>query len=146
MNLIDEIKKLNFQSKDFIIVGSGPMVIRGLKELNDIDIVVSKELFNECKKDDKWKQISWTYPDHIGQIYLESNPFELYLDVNCGSFNPTFEELMERSDLIEGIHFTSMKDVLQFKKAYNRPKHEKDIKIIEEYLLSHSPSDFSHII
>ena len=75
MNLIDEIKKLNFQSDDFIIVGSGPMVIRGLKELNDIDIIVSRELFDECKKDDRWKQIPWTYPDHLGQIYLEPEPF-----------------------------------------------------------------------
>ena len=146
MNLIDEIKKLNFQSDDFIIVGSGPMVIRGLKELNDIDIIVSRELFDECKKDDRWKQIPWTYPDHLGQIYLESNPFELYLDVNCGDFNPTFEELMSRSDLIEGIHFASIEDVLRFKKSYNRPKHEKDIEIIEEYLLNHSSSDISDII
>jgi len=134
MKIIQKIKELNLPLNQYIIVGSGPMAVRELKEFNDIDIVVNNSLFNECKKDRKWKQVLWTYPDHLGQFYLESELFELYLDVNCGNFNPTFEELMSRSDLIEGIHFASLKDILQFKKAYNRPKHKKDIKIIEKYL------------
>ena len=76
------------------------MVIRGMRETNDIDIVVSAQLFEKCKNEG-WEQIPWTYPDKIGQKYLRRNDIELFLDVNCGTFNPTLEELITRTDTIE---------------------------------------------
>ena len=133
MNVIEEVKKLNFPIGQYVIVGSGPMAVRGLKKAHDLDIVVTREFFEKCKVNG-WEIMLWTYPEKIGQIYLRQNDTELYLDVNCGNFNPTTEELIKRADIFEGIPFITLKDMLRFKKAYNREKHHKDIEITEIYL------------
>ena len=133
MKVIEEVKKLNFPIGQYVIVGSGPMAVRGLKEAHDIDIVVTLELFEKCKANG-WEVVPWTYPEKIDQIYLRQDDVELYLDVNCDNFNPTTEELIKRADILEGIPFITLGDMLKFKKAYNREKHRKDIEITEKYL------------
>jgi hypothetical protein len=42
--------------------------------------------------------------------------------------------LIRRADIIRGIPFASLDDVLKFKQAYNGPKHWADIELIEKYL------------
>jgi len=109
------------------------MVIRNIKKSEDIDIVVSRELFEKCKQEG-WTQVDRTYPDKIGNIYLRRDCIELYLDVNCGNFNPTLEELCQRADIVEGIAFASLEDVIKFKQSYNKPKHKEDVQKIKDYL------------
>lgn len=137
MKVVEEMKKLKFPQGQYVIVGSGPLVVRGIRETNDIDIVVSPKLFEKCKKD-WWEQLPRTYPDKIGQIYVRHGYVELFLDVNCADFNPTREELVQRADIIEGIAFASLEDMIKFKQSYNKPKHWEDIKRIEKYLKENS--------
>jgi len=136
MNIFDEVKKLNFPPDKYVVVGSGPMAALGLKEPNDIDLVITLDLFKECKKNG-WEVKQWTYPNTSGE-YLQKENVELYLDVNYGDFNPTFEELFKRSEIINGVRFASLQDTLNFKKAYltniKKEKHIRDIAIIEGYL------------
>jgi hypothetical protein len=133
MDFIKEVKKLNFSLGEYVIVGSGPMIIRGLKKAHDIDIVATENLFNKCKLEG-WEIKPWTYPQKIGQIYLRQGNVEIFKDVNCGNFNPTIKELIERSEIIEGIPFVSLQDMLKFKREYNTEKHLKDIATTEEFL------------
>src|ERR1700733_10485656 len=87
MDIFEEVKKLHFPLGQYVIVGSGTMAAKNIRESHDIDIVVSEKLFNECKKAG-WKILPWTY-EKPGQIYLKRGFTELYLDVNCRDFNPT---------------------------------------------------------
>jgi hypothetical protein len=41
---------------------------------------------------------------------------------------------MQRADVVEGIHFASLIDIIALKKSYNKDKHDKDIQKIKEYL------------
>ena len=131
--ILQSIKKLHFPEGEYIIVGSGPMVVHWIKESNDIDIVVSKNLFETCKKQLR-EVLPRTYPDKLGQIYLRRGRVELYLDVNCGNVNPTLKELLARADILEGIAFASLDDTCKFKRAYNKPKHIKDVENILHYI------------
>ena len=133
MNIFEEVRKLNFPPRQYVVVGSGPMAARGIREIRDIDIVVSPEFFEKCKQDG-WEQVPWTYSEKLEQVYLKQGVVELYLDVNCGNFNPKTDELIQRADVIDGIPFASLEDVIRFKKEYNKPKHLADIKLIAEYL------------
>ena len=47
---LEELKCLNLPSGEYAIIGSGPMAIRGLREANDIDVVVKKTLWLELLK------------------------------------------------------------------------------------------------
>ena len=45
--LLEELKKLNLPKDKYIIFGSGPMAIRGIRDSEDIDVLVTKALFEE---------------------------------------------------------------------------------------------------
>jgi len=137
MNIFDEVIKLKLPIGKYVVVGSGILIALNLKEGNDVDIVVTKDIFEEHMKNG-WEQIPWTYLDHSNGIFLRKGLVELYLDVNCGKFNPSTSELIQRAKIINGIAFTNLSDTLNFKKEYakNNPKHIKDIKLLEEYILN----------
>ena len=100
-------------------------------------IVVTKDIFEGYMKNG-CEQIPWTYSDHSNGVFLRKGLVELYLDVNCGKFNPSTRELIQRAKIINGIAFTSLNDTLSFNKEYakNNPKHIKDIKLLEDYILN----------
>jgi len=50
MRYLDELRDLNLPKEEFVIFGTGPMAIRGLKENNDLDIVVCENLWNKLIK------------------------------------------------------------------------------------------------
>ncbi len=138
MNIFEEIHKLNLPPDSYVVVGSGHLIALGLKEGTDVDIVVTPELFEKCCRDDSWEQVPWTYPEKLGQIFLRRGIVELYLDVNAGDFNPSTAELIERAVIINNVPFASLEDILALKKEYlkTRPKHQKDIELIEQYIQS----------
>jgi len=45
-----------------------------------------------------------------------------------------FKELILDSEIINGIWFLSLKQLIKFKKDYGRPKDLTDIKLIEDHL------------
>jgi hypothetical protein len=130
INIFNEVKQLNFPIDQYLVVGGGAMMARGIKETFDIDLVALPELFKKCQ------EMGWK--EHLrpnGEPGFENGIFEIYLDVNCDKFNPTFSELYERAEIINGVPFCSLSDVIKFKQVYNREKDIKDIKLVEEYLL-----------
>lgn len=129
MDLFKEIKNLGFSADKYVIVGGASMMARGIKKTADIDIVATPDLFEYCAQNGWEKHIK---PN--GGFGLHKGPVEIYIDVNCGNFNPTFEELKRRSQIINGAPFCSIDDVLRYKKEYNREKDIKDIKLINDYL------------
>lgn len=134
--ILNRIKKLNLPLWHYVVVWSWPMIVHNIKESDDIDIVVSEELFNIYKQKNDWQKMPRTYPDKMWEIYLRHGNIELYLDVNCWAVKPNFEELMLRSEIIEWIRFASLEDVLKFKIEYSKTKekHLKDIETIKTYL------------
>ncbi len=132
MNIFEKVKSLNFPTGQYVVVGSGILEAKGIRETHDVDVVVTPELFEKCKTEG-WEQVPWTY-EKIDQIYLKKGEFEVYLDVNCRDFNPTFSELIQRAETIDDITFASLQDTINFKRAYNKPKHLADLKLIEKYL------------
>ncbi|MBI5220904.1 MAG: hypothetical protein HY978_03690 [Candidatus Liptonbacteria bacterium] len=135
MDIIAEIKKLDLPAGKYVVVGSGPMAVRGLKDAHDIDLVIAPEVFEHYRAAG-WQVLPWTYANHPGQdqVFLRQGILELYLDVNCGDFCPTLEELVRRADMISGVAFASLPDTISFKRAYGREKHLRDVAVIEEYL------------
>jgi hypothetical protein len=124
MKYLEELKALNFPKDQFAIFGSGPLAIRGMRDNADIDIIVTDELWNELME---------KYPENF------ANGYEIKFG-NISAINdwkPWFEdnnELISGADVIDGVRFVSLENVLKWKKALNREKDQKDIKILEDYL------------
>ena len=124
MDSFKEVRKLNFSNNDFAIFGSSPLVIRNLRQSHDIDLIVKKDL---------WNKLSQEYvvegPKNnlirIGEIEIWND--WLYL-------KESVEELIDDSEIINGLQFIKLKYVLEWKKKMNRKKDIEDIKLIEEFL------------
>lgn len=121
--LLEELRKLNLPKDQFAIFGSGPMGARGLKKCNDIDIIVKKDLWNDLIK---------KYPlKKDGDDRLLIGNIDVFKRWSPGEWN--VDLLIENADIINKIRFVKLKEVLKWKKKYNREKDIKDIKLIKKY-------------
>ena len=127
--IIAKVNEQNFPEGSYIIFGSCPMAILGIRESNDIDMLVSEELHKELKEKG-WKKIIKSPKDHP----LTFDVFEAHDHWNFSSYNPTLEELLSRAIEVKGVMFASIEDVKKWKASSGRDKDFIDIDLIDSYL------------
>jgi len=44
MKYLNELKELNLPKESFAVFGSGPMAVRDMREINDLDLIVKSDL------------------------------------------------------------------------------------------------------
>lgn len=130
-NLIRELKKFDLPPNQFAVFGSGPIAVRGLlqRKINDLDLIVTKAL---------WKKLSSQYPVQPDRKFGNKK-----IDLNEGIeiwenfifYKPEeIERMIREADIIGGLRYVKLEEVISFKKFLNRPKDQRDIKAIENYL------------
>lgn len=110
-----------------MIYGSGPLGVRGIRKIHDLDVVVKDSLYQKLlkkykkfeKKDKKKRFIK------LGRIEIIPTNDSLIENI---------EKTIERADLINGLRFVKLEDLLKWKKKMGRPKDFKDIELIKNYL------------
>ena len=126
----DLIRSYHLPHGDYAITGSGPMGIRGLREIGDIDIIVSQKL---------WVPLAETYgiseSNGIQKIVSPDNKIEFFCEQSFPSDpeKPTVSEMIASADIIDGLSFVSLEHVLYFKRKMARPKDLEDIALIEAF-------------
>lgn len=123
MNIAQEIRKLNLKKGSYIVVGSGILGALGIRESNDIDLIVSKKTFDYFKSqgfnDDRW-------PD---QPTLSNGLFELGMHW----YGKELDELLSNAQYVEAIPYLSLDDVYDWKKKLGRDKDLRDLVLIDSY-------------
>ncbi|MBM7771362.1 hypothetical protein JOD54_001566 [Actinokineospora baliensis] len=121
--LIRSLRELHLPPDDYVVFGSAPLLAHGLcGEVRDLDIVV---------RDSLWCQISSYGKAARGEI--TGDPVRTVCDGRIQfsqrwvSADWDTDDLIERADLIAGIRFASLSDVLAYKRSLNRPKDRQDI-------------------
>ncbi len=123
---LEELKKLNLPKGKYAIFGSGPLAIRGLRDVRDLDVIV---------KDDAYEKLCAKYPRHI-----KTEPVNCIqignLEIGNKWLNNSnqIDEMIETADIIYGFPFVKLKYVLEWKKKMGRDKDLKDVQLIEKYL------------
>jgi len=130
--LFEEFGKLNLPVGEYAIFGSGPMGIRNLRKCTDIDFIATDKLFTELKRQPQWKEGVTC----LGMEKLDCKngrgDVEAIKEWAPGSWN--IEQLIKNAEVIDGLPFVRLEEVLKWKKLWGREKDQKDIKIIEKYL------------
>ena len=121
MKYLDELKALKLPEGEYSIFGSGPLAIRKMRENKDIDIIVTKNLWNELAKSHPVK----------GDKLIQIGNINIYK--SCPYFDDV-AKLIEDSDIIDTIRFVRLADVLRWKRLMAREKDQRDILLIENYL------------
>lgn len=131
MNIIKEIKKLNFPPDQYVIVGSGTMSAFNIRESEDIDIAVTPELFKTLEQSEEWQE-----KIKYGKIFLEKGVVEIIAKLNWKDYQTTTEQAIKSAIIVEGIPFMNFDELKKFKTTLGREKDFEDIKLIDDYLKS----------
>jgi hypothetical protein len=124
-------KKLDLPPEQYLIFAGGSLATHGIRETGDVDMVVTPELFASLKESGVWKH-STRWEDNIE--FLARGDVEIASKLEWDEYPVTLVEAKSREDIIDGIPFMSLKDIIQFKQAYGRKKDQRDIMLIKEYL------------
>ena len=121
IELLNLLKELNFPKDEYYVLSGASLVLRGIKEeANDLDLCISKELFNQIK-----------------------NKFNLTDERKneCGFYkiNDNLEIVVDKKEdfkmeIGEKYNLEDLQTILDFKLKRNKPKDKDDIENIKKYL------------
>lgn len=129
-NLFNQLMELNLPEGKYAIFGSGPLAVREIRENRDLDLIVTEELFNEYLNNSNWelKRLE------DGNEYLKNNNFEIEFYKNWAPGDWDVKKLIKEAEIINGLPFVKLEEVLRWKKIKGREKDLKDIELIKNYL------------
>ncbi len=133
IDIFKEIKALGFPSNQFIVVGSGVMAAKGIREAHDLDIVATKGLFDACLKSG-WELRPWTKLGLEGTGWLKKGSVDIHLYISHKCERLSFKDLMKKAEVINGSNFIGLEQLVEFKKEYGQEKDFRDIELIHAYL------------
>ncbi len=136
MDIFAEIKKYNFPTEEYVVIGGAAMAARGLKETNDIDIVVSQKLLEEYRTKEGWHRHERIIPTEEPGVANDEGTIELYPSVG-GIAEMDFARLKKNAEIIESIPFAGLDDVRIIKEVYARDKDLIDVAKIKAFLATH---------
>src|SRR3989344_1105022 len=120
---IEYLKSLGLPADQFMVVSSGALAVRGIREARDIDLIVTESL---------WDELAAKYPvseEHgVERIDLGSdidllNPKQS----KFGSMSPIpLDELLKEADVFYGVRFINLKHLQVIKQAMGREKDLRD--------------------
>ena len=117
LELINLIDSLKLDARDFVVLSSGALVLRGIMdEAGDLDIAVTnigleklKSKYNLVKKDNGWYQVNE--------------------NVECVPDN-----MEGKKELLDSIYVQDIDDYLNYLKSSNREKDKLRIPMVENYI------------
>jgi hypothetical protein len=130
----EAIKKLDLPLGQYAIISSGPLGIRDLRAIGDIDIIVTPELWDVFAK--KYGVID---QDGVKKVTLLEGDVEAFCEDSFYTEQkaddaPTVAERIATAEIIEGLPFERLEYVLYYKRKMRRDKDLSDIAMIEAWL------------
>lgn len=127
--IIAKVKTLHLPKGSYVVFGSCPLAAARIREANDVDLLVSKEIFARLKQAG-WQELHKSSND----IPLTHDVFEAHDNWNFSSYGPTLRQLLVSATVIDDVPFASLEEVRKWKVASGRPKDVVDIELIDKHL------------
>lgn len=132
MKIIENVKALGLPPGSFAVVGSAIMAMKGLRDVGDIDLVVTPEAFRRLQELG-WKR-RWFFRGMFRCKAITNGPMEAFSNMFYGSYRISTAQIIRSAEIIQGIPFMNLHELRAFKLALGREKDQRDIKIIDGYL------------
>jgi hypothetical protein len=131
MDIFAEVKRLNLPLGQYVVFGGGPLMAHGIRDTADVDLFVTPELYQVLKADG-WEEKELGGPH--GGLYLVSGIYEADDTWHYGDYDPTPETIIAAANMIQGVPFAPLAEVLKWKRAFGRPKDVADVELIERHI------------
>lgn len=123
MNVREQIASLGLPGGSYIVVGSGILGALHIRESNDIDLVVDKEVY------DTFESLGWNtglWGEHV--VYQRD-----FFDIGYDWYGENAQDLLKRAQVVDGVPYLSLDEVYEWKKAKGREKDVRDLVLIDAY-------------
>lgn len=123
------VESLGIPLERAIVIGSGVLELHGLRQANDVDLVVSEDVFWELEKSG-WKQGTTGSSSYS----LEKDGAEVWMDWSTdGTGHPNYDDLLLFSEMVHGIRVVTLDYLKQRKLERGLEKDLRDVETIENY-------------
>jgi hypothetical protein len=126
---INEVKKFNLPVGKYTVVGGGALAARGLRETQDVDLMLTEELYEQLKNEGWEEREKRPGYFHIYKDNAEAAKNFLHIE-GCKLDS---EEVIRNSEIIDGVPVMNLDDLVELKQTMGREKDLKDIEIIKNY-------------
>lgn len=134
VDIIQQVKALGLPLGQYVVFGSGPLAARGIRATADVDLFTTTALYTQLKVNG-WEEKE--KPVDARGFYLTRGIYEANDTWHHGSYNPRPEAIIAAADIINGVPFAPLVEVLKWKQAFGRPKDVADVRLIEQYMSAH---------
>lgn len=132
MNVVEKVRELGLPFGEYIVLGSGILGALGIREIGDIDLLVSPRVFDDLHAQ------GWAYDELEieGRMRkcLSRGDVEVYRDFWYGGNHSDPATLIAEPQVIDGVPFLPLQRLSEIKQVLARPKDLRDIELIELYL------------
>lgn len=129
--LLKELDSLNLPKDEYAIISSGVLAIHNIREANDLDIIVTDKVWDKLSQGHPVEHLPTTDKISIGNIEILHNWSKEMIEATA-----PLDEQIKTADIIDGHRFVKLDLVKKFKQKLGREKDLKDIKLIDNYLLT----------
>ena len=128
------MQKIGLSSDNCIVIGSGILQVLGIRQSKDIDVVVTKDVYDQLKNSGKFKSAKNEEREVLVNGICEIGS---YWEVLGKSYK--FENLCPESTTINGVRYITLEFLYKVKQSWVkndsevRQKDVDDIKLIKDY-------------
>ena len=121
---LDRIRALKLSPNDYVVIGGAVLEFLGIRDTNDVDLVVSKKVYTRLSKKN-WKE----YIQDDGKKILTHSGY-IIMQHWLGR---DLETLQKSAIKIKGIPLIGLKELVECKSQLGRKKDLRDVASIQEY-------------
>lgn len=129
MDIFKKLAELNLPLGEYVLVGSGPLAARGIREANDLDIAVTPKLFKQLLGSKRYQEVD----GGNGKLFSEADKVEIISKLEWDDYPTSVAEAIKTADIINGYPFLNIAETIKFKKALGREKDFRDIELLADY-------------
>lgn len=122
---IEILKELNLRKGGYAVHGSGPMAVRKIRDVKDLDVLVTLGTMAELGV-----RLCDTPTDAEHGMTLKHRGIEFLDKLNYGNA----ADVISRAEEIDGVMYATLQDVSNWKICMGRPKDVVDVNTIDVFL------------
>ncbi|MDR3125657.1 MAG: hypothetical protein LBU20_01100 [Candidatus Nomurabacteria bacterium] len=133
--IIDVMKKLDLPTGEYAVFGSGLLDVLGIRASRDIDLILTRKLYEKLAADG-WEKFQYDNGDD-GLRNRDSGVYEAFYYCTLIPLHSEedIKSYIKNAVMVDGVSFASLDDTLLWKSARGQEKDLRDVKLIKEYLV-----------
>lgn len=131
---VERVKGLGFNVSQFVVIGSGILDAYGIRHADDIDLVVTDELFKELASR-KSLELTVRHDEEVVSGDINGEQVEVWRNWMTPDMQSVadLDYLLQYSTEVDGVRLVSLDYIEAWKKSAGRDKDLRDLELIAVY-------------